>query len=314
MGIVQMPVDPWGVTVDRAKELEQMGFDHLWLYDHLSWQRYRDHDWHATMPWLTGIAANTERIRLGTMVASPNLRHPLTMAKDAMSLDHISNGRFILGLGAGSSGFDATVFGHEPLDGPARADRLTEYLAVTDGLLRGALTNHQGRWYTVDEGRVIPGCVQEPRVPIAVAAGGPRTIRLAGAVADTWITLGDPASAAADVAEFEAVLRRQMAIFVEGCERSGRDPADPGKLCFLPSTFADPMADIETFTDFAGRIVDLGFTDLVVHDRRADDPALDFDPALIPAIAAWTTTTAAASTTAADTTAAAAVTGAGPTD
>ncbi|MGI9596749.1 MAG: LLM class flavin-dependent oxidoreductase, partial [Acidimicrobiales bacterium] len=115
VGVVQMPVESWPDTTARAAELEHMGFDHLWLYDHLSWQRYRDHTWHATTPWLAGVAAGTDRIELGTMVASPNLRHPLTLAKDAMTLDHISNGRFILGLGAGSSGFDATVFGDEPL-------------------------------------------------------------------------------------------------------------------------------------------------------------------------------------------------------
>ncbi|MGH1489434.1 MAG: LLM class flavin-dependent oxidoreductase [Acidimicrobiales bacterium] len=287
IGIVQMPVDSWQTTVDRAQELERMGFEHLWLYDHLSWQRYRELDWHATMPWLAGIAAATERIRLGTMVASPNLRHPLTAAKDAMSLDHISNGRFIFGLGAGTSGFDATVFGDKALTPGQRADRLDEYLQVTAGLLSGELTNHSGKWYTVDEGRVIPGCVQRPRLPIALAGGGTRTIKLAATHADAWITIGDPLKTPEDLDELEAVLTTQTKLLVETCEKNGRNPEELGRICFVSSAFPLPMSGFDTFADLAGRAINLGFTDMVVHDRRAADSVLDYDPELIPAIAEW---------------------------
>lgn len=287
VGVVHMPVDAWPAAAERARELEAMGFDHYWLYDHMSWQRYRDDAWHATMPWMAALAMATERIPLGTLVASPNLRHPLTLAKDAMSLDHISNGRFILGLGAGTSGFDATVFGDHPLTPGQRADRLAEYLAVTDGLLRGRLTNHDGRWYAMAEGRVVPGCIQQPRVPLAVAAGGTRTIELAAAMADTWITLGDPASPAADITEFATTLKQQMAQLVEGCERAGRHPDDVDKLCFVPHTFPEPTSSFEAFLDLAGQVTELGFTDIAVHDRRAADPVLNFDPDFIPQVAQW---------------------------
>src|SRR5687767_3593981 len=105
-----LPTDPWPDTVARARHLDELGFDHLWTYDHLSWRRYRDRPWHATMPWLTGVAAATARIRVGTLVSSPNIRHPVMLAKDAMTIDHISNGRLTIGIGAGGPGFDATVF------------------------------------------------------------------------------------------------------------------------------------------------------------------------------------------------------------
>jgi alkanesulfonate monooxygenase SsuD/methylene tetrahydromethanopterin reductase-like flavin-dependent oxidoreductase (luciferase family) len=287
VGIVQMPVETWPDTAKRAQELEAMGFAHLWMYDHLSWRHYQDHAWHATMPWLAAIACSTERIRIGTMVASPNLRHPLTAAKDAMTLDHISGGRFILGLGAGTAGFDATVFGEDALSPGRRADRLAEYLEVTGGLLAGTLTNHSGPWYTMDEGRVEPGCVQQPRLPIALAAGGSRTIDLAARAADQWITLGDTAESPADLDQFENVLAGQLRLFVEGCERYDRDPGPIGKICFVPSAFGLPMSSFESFADLAGRVAALGFTDIVVHDRRPADPALDYDPDLIPAIADW---------------------------
>lgn len=285
VGIVQLPVETWPDTVVRAQELEAMGFEHLWLYDHLSWQRYQDQTWHATMPWLAGIAAKTERIRLGTMVASPNLRHPLSLAKDAMTLDHMSDGRFILGLGAGTAGFDGTVFGTEPLTPAERADRLDEYLKVTAGLLSGTMTNHRGKWFDMNEGRVIPGCVQQPRLPIALAGGGRRTIKLAASDADSWITTGNPAKVPDDLDEFEAVLASQTELFNKACEQHGRNPDEVDRICFVSSAFALPMSSLEAFTDLAGRVSALGFTDIVIHDRRAVDPVLDYDPDLIPAIA-----------------------------
>ncbi len=280
-----MPVDPWPVAAARARALEDLGFSQLWVYDHLTWRHYRDRSWHATFPWLTGLAGVTERISLGTMVASPNLRHPLSLAKESMTLDHLSAGRLILGLGAGTSGFDASIFGDQPLTGGQRADRLVEYTEMVDGLLRGELTSHQGRWYTVNEGRVLPGCVQRPRVPLAVAAGGRRTIALAAARADTWITLGDPADEATGFEPYLDALARQSTWLIDACERVDRDPDQVRRLAFIPARLRQPMTNLETFTDLAGRLTDLGFDQMVIHDQRSDDPNLDFDPDIIPAIA-----------------------------
>lgn len=287
LGIVVMPTDPWPVAVQRARRLEAMGFAHYWLYDHLSWRHYRDRAWHATVPWLAGVAARTERIRLGTMVATPNLRHPLTMAKDAMTLDHVSNGRFILGLGAGGTGFDATVFGHEPLSAGQRADRLVEYVDLLDRLLRGRGRNHDGRWYTIDEGRVVPGCVQQPRLPLAVAAGSPRTIELAAERADIWITQGSPTQPPDDFDAHFGTIERQLARLGERCVQLGRDPAGLATLHLISSANRAPMSSFEAFVETAERSRALGFDHVVVHDRRTDDPALDFPPDIIDRIAHW---------------------------
>jgi alkanesulfonate monooxygenase SsuD/methylene tetrahydromethanopterin reductase-like flavin-dependent oxidoreductase (luciferase family) len=131
-----LPTDPWPATLARAQAIEAMGYDTLWTYDHLSWRRYRDRPWFGSMPWLTGIAASTHRIRVGTLVASPNFRHPVTLAKDAMTLDHVSNGRVTLGIGAGGPGFDATVLGGTAPSPRERAARLAEFVELVDQLLR----------------------------------------------------------------------------------------------------------------------------------------------------------------------------------
>ena len=138
VGVLMLPTDPWPDTVERAQRLERLGYDHLWTYDHLSWRRYRDRDWHAAIPWLTGLAMATDRIRLGTMVASPNFRHPVTLAKEAMTLDHVSGGRLTLGLGAGGPGFDATVLGGAQPSPSARVARFAEFVEVLDELLQRA--------------------------------------------------------------------------------------------------------------------------------------------------------------------------------
>src|SRR5688500_8835803 len=164
-----LPTDPWPETVARARQLEDLGYHHIWTYDHLSWRRYRERDWHAAIPWLTGIAAATSRIRVGTMVSSPNFRHPVTLAKDAMTLDHVSGGRLTLGIGAGGIGFDATVLGGEVLPPGVRARRLGEFVEVVGGLLAAPRFSYTGDFYTVDDARMIPGCVQRPRLPVAVA-------------------------------------------------------------------------------------------------------------------------------------------------
>ncbi len=287
VGVVVMPVDPWPATAERASELEALGFDHLWVYDHLSWKHYRDRPWHATFPWLTGLAGATSRIGIGTMVASPTLRHPLLLAKEAMSIDHVSDGRFVLGLGAGGAGFDATAYGDRPLSPAERADRLDEYANLVDGLLRGTVTDHAGRWYTVEGGRVLPGSVRQPRLPLALAAGGRRTIALTGALADRWITLGDPTRPAEGIDDFVDVARRQTALLDRACEAAGRRTDEVGRTAFLPLVFTEPMRELDAFTELASALDEVGFDTIVIHDHRSDDPHLDVGAELIEAIARW---------------------------
>jgi alkanesulfonate monooxygenase SsuD/methylene tetrahydromethanopterin reductase-like flavin-dependent oxidoreductase (luciferase family) len=267
IGVLLLPADPWPESVALARRIEEMGYDHLWTYDHLSWRRYREHTWHAAIPWLTGIAARTERIRLGTMVSSPNFRHPVTLAKEAMTLDHISDGRLTLGIGAGGIGFDATVLGGEVLAPGERAARLDEFVGTVDELLREPATSRRGDYYTVDEARMIPGCVQRPRLPLAVAAGGPRTMKTVIAYADAWITEGDPEKIRANAARLDESGRQIDRILLSD---NGADR---------------PLASVDAFVDLVGRYQELGFTDLVFHHPRPGDPVWTDDPAMVERIA-----------------------------
>lgn len=144
---------------------EALGFHASYTYDHLSWRSFRDHPWLGAFPTLTAAAAVTERIRLGTTVTSPNFRHPVTLAKDLVSLDDVSAGRATIGIGAGGVGFDATALGQEPWPRGERTARFEEFVALLDRLLREPEgVTQAGEFYSADEVRNLPGCVQQPRL------------------------------------------------------------------------------------------------------------------------------------------------------
>lgn len=285
IGVVVVPTDPWERTVADVRRLEALGFDHVWVYDHLSWRRYHERAWHATYPWLAGLAMATSTIRLGTMVANLNVRHPLTLAKDAMTIDHISSGRFVLGLGAGGLGYDAAVLGQAPLSPRQRTDRLAEAVPLIDGLLRGEVHDHHGRYFDVVDGRVLPGCVQRPRVPIAVAAGGPRSMGVAAEHGDAWITYGASGSWDPFPDDISRTAEEQLRIVDEHCSRLGRDPATLDRIFMIDNGSERPLASLDAFVDAVGRYAEMGFTDVVFHHPRADDPVWCDDAAILEQIA-----------------------------
>lgn len=283
IGVLLLPTDPLAETMERARHIEALGYDHLWTYDHLSWRRYRGRRWFAAIPWLTAVAGATSRIRLGTMVASPNMRHPVTLAQDVVTLDHASNGRFIFGIGAGGVGFDSTVFGQEPLSRAALVDRLAEFVALTDRLLREPIVSHEGAYYTVHEACIQPPCVQEPRVPIAVAAAGPRSLALAARYGDAWITFGGWTDSSPS--EAEATVRAQNRQLDDACAAIGRDPSTIQRIYLIGTSEERPLASVAAFADFVGRYTEIGFTDVVFHHPRPDDPVWDEPESIVDEIA-----------------------------
>src|SRR5829696_1372838 len=190
VGVVILPEAGWAESRNRWVRAEQLGFDHAWTYDHLTWTTFRDAPWFGALPTLTAAAEVTERIRLGPLVASPNFRHPVPFAKELVTLDDISRGRLTLGIGGGGTGWDATVLGEEPWSPRERADRFEEFLTLTDLLLRQPATTSAGRFYRAEEARTYPGCVQQPRIPFFVAGVGPRALRLAARHGQAWVTAG----------------------------------------------------------------------------------------------------------------------------
>ncbi|KRD21231.1 MULTISPECIES: LLM class flavin-dependent oxidoreductase [unclassified Streptomyces] len=274
LSTVILPVDRWHEG-GRAKwrRAEELGFHAAYTYDHLSWRSFRDGPWFGALPTLTAAATATERLRLGTLVTSPNFRHPVTLAKELISLDDISGGRVTLGIGAGGNGFDAQVLGQEAWTPRERADRFGEFLPLLDRLLTEDAVSHRGSHYSAEEARNIPGCVQRPRLPFAVAATGPRGLKLAARYGQAWVTTGDPKLYEAGTPEqSDAALRGQLDKLAKACADVGRDGAELDRILltgFTPDR-SRPLESVEAFVDFAGRHRELGFTEIVVHWPIAD--------------------------------------------
>lgn len=247
---------------------EALGLHAAYTYDHLSWRTFADGPWFGAVPTLAAAAASTRTIRLGTMVTSANFRHPVTLAKDLIGLDDVSGGRITLGIGAGTTGFDASVLGQEPWPPRERADRFAEFVELLDRLLVADDVTHAGTFYSAQEARNLPGCVQQPRLPFAVAATGPRGLALAARFGQAWVTTGDPAIAESGTpADSDAALRRQISRLEGACQATGRDPGSIRRILltgFLPHRNS-PFASLDAFVDFAGHHAELGFDELVVH-------------------------------------------------
>ncbi|MGX1759496.1 LLM class flavin-dependent oxidoreductase [Streptomyces lydicus] len=270
LGVIILPEHPWPVASEIWKRAEDLGFHHAWTYDHLSWRSLRDAPWYDSMTTLTAAACVTHRMGLGVLVVSPDFRHPVTTAKEVISLDEISNGRFILGMGAGAGGPDSTVLGRPEPTRAVRTSRFEEFVELSDHLLCRPHTTWQGQHYEAVDARMVPGCVQRPRVPFAIAASGPRGLRLAARQAEFWVTIGQPAPGDhSEVSQLRA-LKEQAVAMEDSCWKAGRDPGQMRRLVHLSRIADAPYSSHERFADLLGRCAELGFTDAVVGYPRAD--------------------------------------------
>ncbi|HUA42732.1 MAG TPA: LLM class flavin-dependent oxidoreductase [Streptosporangiaceae bacterium] len=270
-GIIILPDQRWRQAARRWQRAEELGFDHAWTYDHLGWRTLVDGPWFDAVPTLTAAATVTSRIPLGTLVASPNFRHPVSFARQLTALDDISNGRILLGLGAGAGGtsFDTKVLGEPELTPGARVDRFAEFATLLDQLLRTDHVTWSGRYYTAVDARNLPGCLQQPRIPFVMAANGRRSIALAARLGDGWVTTGgQPGDLGAWWLSVGDAIRR----FEDALAGAGREPARVPKYVSLDAAGPYALSSLAYLTDAAGRAADLGFTDVIVHWPRPDGP------------------------------------------
>lgn len=267
-GIVILPDQRWAVAAGRWQRAERYGFAHAWTYDHLGWRDLVDGPWFDAVPTLAAAAGVTSRIRLGTMVASPNFRHPVHFAREVTALDDICGGRLTIGVGGGGvAGFDNTVLGGEPLPPRQRVDRFTEFLEILDPLLRGDHVTYRGRYYTAVDARGTPGSLQSPRVPLVVAGLGPRSMRLAARYGAGWVTTVGRLDS---LEEWWRKAREAVARFEEVLAAAGRDPSTVDRFLSLDSSPRYSLSSAAYYAEAVGRAAECGFTDVLSHWPRAD--------------------------------------------
>lgn len=204
----------------EARQAEAEGWHGVWLADHYMPNTpdgtAADGPVHEVWALLPAIAAVTERVRIGTLVSPTSVHHPALLANRAVTLDHLSGGRMVLGLGAGWQVNEHAAYGFELEEPGPRVTRFEESITVVRSLLTEPRTTFHGRVYDIVDAPCDPKPVQE-RLPIVVGSGSPRMLRITARHADEWNTWGTPETAVAS--------RRNL---LEACDRVGRDPATIG--------------------------------------------------------------------------------------
>ena len=263
----------WSDLRERVEMADGLGFDHIWLVDHLM-PTDPPHDRLMFEAWtsLAALAALTNRVRIGVLVTSNTFRHPSVLAKQAVTVDHISRGRLILGIGTGWYPDEHRKFGIDFPDAPERVDRLEEAIGVITALMRGTPASFAGSHYRLDDAHALPPPVQHPSIPILIAAHRPRMLRLAARHADMWDTFATTEGTATE--GITSDLAERTRIFEEACRAAGRDPDGIRRSVWVGS---EPFDSLDAYAAFVDEHRALGFTDLtaalpspdrwsVVHD------------------------------------------------
>ena len=252
---------------DEFQMAEDLGFDHASLPDHV-----KDTDgpptnaMHETWTLLTAIAARTSRIRLGPLVSSNTFRHPAMLLKQAVTVDHVSSGRLVLGIGTGWFEEEHRRFGIDFPSAVERVDRLEEAVQIIRLLMDEGRGSFQGRYYRLDDAYLVPAPFQQPRIPLLIAAHRPRMLAIAARYADQWDTFAEMTGAATEgVSEDVAV---QSSRLDDACRSVGRDPAEIRRSIW---TRRDALRSEEAYLDYITRSRAAGFTDFSVAGPQAED-------------------------------------------
>jgi alkanesulfonate monooxygenase SsuD/methylene tetrahydromethanopterin reductase-like flavin-dependent oxidoreductase (luciferase family) len=261
----------WPEVLDDFLEAEALGFDHAWLVDHLVDTDGAPEDG-CLEGWtlLAAIAAQTERIRLGVLVSSNTFRHPAVLLKEAVTVDHISEGRLILGLGTGWHEDEHRRYGIDLPAPPERVDRFEEAVQLISLLMSQERTTYAGRFYRLDDAHLEPRPVQRPRIPILIAAHRPRMLRIAARYADQWDTFAAMPGTATEGVEAEVADR--IAALDRACQAVGRDPTEIRRSIW---TTSDALRSTDAYLDFVRRHHRIGFTDFsTVRPAPGDEAVL----------------------------------------
>jgi len=209
----------WPELLDMTRAIEDLGFDSVWVGEHLL---YRWEDRPSRGPWeawtlLAGIAASTSRIELGPLVSCTNFHNPALLAKQAATVDELSGGRLVLGLGAGwnKAEFRAFGFAQDHL-----VSRFEEAFTIIRTLLREGAIDFDGRWYQVRDCELLPRGPRPAGPPLMIGSKGPLMLRATMAHADSWNAwYNDTGNRPEGVAAVRAVVD-------DACREVGRDPAE----------------------------------------------------------------------------------------
>ena len=252
----------WPELCSASAEVDALGYDSLWLYDHFIALGAA-----PTVPVFDGwtavaaLGALTARTRLGILVTSVTHRNPAVLAKMAATLDHLSDGRAILGLGAGWHEAEHRAYGIPFPSAGQRLDLLDEACTVIRSLFERDVTTFEGKSCSVRDAVLWPKPIQK-RLPILIGGGGERrTLRIVAEHADLWNAFGTP-----------DVVRDKLVVLRRHCESVGRDPTTIGITLNVGVIIRDSVAGVQTRLDEIGDVAN--FPDYAAANKPWGGPDL----------------------------------------
>ncbi len=264
-----MPNDGFAGVLRRFRHVEDLGIDMATTGDHFCDWSNPDRDWMEAWTTLAGLAQGTSRIRLATYVTQIPLRNPAMLARQAMTVDHISGGRLDLGLGIGlriDPAYD--IIGMDNWSNAERVARFPEYVEIVDRLLTNEISSYEGSYYKVEGATMHPGPVQSPRPPIVIAALKPVMIRHAAKYADNWNSLSFCETFEEQLAE----TRERMSRMDDNLEKLDRDPSALRRSyqMFDPASRASGGAvtyyeSTNLFVDMVESLIETGMSELGIY-------------------------------------------------
>ena len=266
-GIITLQSEPWKKMVALWQSIERLDFDSVWVADHFVNYMAPHNPWFEAWTLLSGLAAVTKRIRIGTLVTANPLRNPVILARQALTVDHISGGRLELGLGAGASGVVDPVYQMTGIDDwapPERVRRFSEAVQIIDQALRNRVTSYEGRYYKIKEAVIAPAPIQIPRPPITIGALGPSMLKVTAKYADTWNSFGGEWGITPEQLLKDTKKRNQL--LDKYCKELDRDPHTLRRSFLYFSPYSETVFDSEeNFVNFIQTYYDIGITEFIFY-------------------------------------------------
>ncbi len=238
-----LPHYPFELIRDTAIVAENSGFDSIWMTDHLVGVGIKK--WHALEAWtiLARLSEATKKVTLGACVSDPHRRHPAVLAQTATTLDIVSGGRAVLGIGAGEA-MNLDPYG---IVWTKPASRLHEAITVIKKLWTEESVNYTGQFFKIKEALLSPKPTQKPNIPIWVAANSPKTMKTTAELADGWIPTG--------VLMTPEIYRENLNNIQAWARDAGRDPTQIEPAIFLFTLAAKDEETARKFFEFPARIL-----------------------------------------------------------
>jgi len=263
LGVVIVQTRPWRQLAEDFRWAEEVGYDAAYVYDHLTHPSAAGGWLGDGFATLAAAAAVTERLELGTMVASAMLHSPVALARRAATVQDVSGGRFVLGVGSGSPREPLADTG-TPLTTREMAVRFGDLVTGLDAVWRGE-TEWEGAARSFSGLETVPLPDGGRRPFLLLAAHGPKALALTAQYADGWNTYGGWGASQLDAETFWAEVGGQIRRLDDACDRAGRLPGTLRRTLLLGYGAVRPTESVAAYQDAMGRAGELGFDELVVY-------------------------------------------------